>query len=432
MLLKRFKNSRVATNAGWIIACKLCKAVLTLVSTMIVSRYLGVEGYGIINYAASLVSFVTPIMKLGLSEILVHEIVCNPEDEGKTLGTTIVLNLISSFLCVAGIVGFVCIVNANERDTILVTLCYSLLLVFQAMEMVYYWFQAKLKSKYTSIAILVAYIVVVAVQLGLTVCRAPIYFIALSYSIEYLIIALVLIFFYKKDGVHKLSFSARQAKVLLHKGKYYIISSLMVMVFSQTDKIMLKLMCSDATVGIYSAAITCASMTSFVFVAIIDSIRPTIFDAERDSLDFEKKMTSLYSVIIWFSLVQCVIITLAAPIIILVMYGTEYSAATNILRLSVWFTTFSYIGTVRNIWILSYGYQRYLNWINISGAVVNVLLNFLLIPVYGAMGAASASVFAQFFTNFILGYLIPDLRPNNRIICKAMNPKYVVNMLRGS
>lgn len=65
------KENKVAKNAGWIISCKLCKAVLTLISTMIISRYLGVKQYGIISYVAGLVTFVTPIMKLGLGEILV-------------------------------------------------------------------------------------------------------------------------------------------------------------------------------------------------------------------------------------------------------------------------------------------------------------------------------------------------------------------------
>lgn len=204
-------------------------------------------------------------------------------------------------------------------------------------------------------------------------------------------------------------------------GKHYIISGLMVMVFSQTDKLMLKFMCDDRTVGLYAAATTCASMTSFVFVAIIDSMRPIIFSSVERVKEFENKMVSLYSFIIWLSLFQCTIITMFAPLIVHIMFGGDYTGSVMILRIVVWFTTFSYIGTVRNIWILAKGYQKYLWIINLSGALLNVLINLLLIPKYGAVGAAIASVVAQFFTNVIIGYIIRPLRKNNYLMIQSLN-----------
>ncbi len=431
MTLNKLQNNKVAANAGWIIACKLGKAILTLISTMIISRSLGVERYGIISYAASIVAFATPIMKLGINEILVHELVHRPNEEGQILGTTIILNLCSSIICMIGIAGFAVLANAGEKTTIIVCMCYSVQLLFQALEMVYYWFQSHLKSKYTSIAIIISYFIVVIAQLTLIFIKADIYILALSYTMEYLITSIILVIFYKKEKGQRFSFSFVEAKHLLAMGKYYIVSGLMVMIFSQTDKIMLNLMCDDAAVGIYSAAVTCASMTSFIFVAIIDSFRPTIFASYQNRDAFETKIKSLYSIIIWFSLIQCILMTVFAPIIIKIIYGVEFSKATNVLRIVVWFTTFSYIGTIRNIWILSYGYQKFLNVINISGAVMNIILNLVLIPFYGAIGAAIASVISQFFTNVIIGYIIPPLRQHNKLMIEGVNPKYIVTLIKG-
>ena len=94
------KFDKSFSNACWIIGCKLIKAVLTLVTTMITARYLGVSDFGVINYAAGLVAFVVPIMKLGIDSVLVHQIVEKPDAEGEIVGTSIVLNLISAFLCI--------------------------------------------------------------------------------------------------------------------------------------------------------------------------------------------------------------------------------------------------------------------------------------------------------------------------------------------
>ena len=180
--------------------------------------------------------------------------------------------------------------------------------------------------------------------------------------------------------------------------------------------------------GLYSSAMTCATMTSFIFVAIIDSYRPIIFNSQNDSLQFEQKLKFLYCIIIWCSLIQSILMTVAAPIIIRILYGAEYLGAVNILRIVVWFTTFSYIGTVRNIWILSHGHQKYLGWINLSGAIINILLNALLIPLCGAIGAAVASVISQFFTNVIIGYILPPLRKNNKLMLESLNPKLIFYM----
>lgn len=429
MLLSKLKNHQVATNASWIIVCKLCKAILALISTMIVSRYLGVEKYGILNYAASIVAFVTPIMKLGINEILVHELISAPDKEGQTLGTTVALNLCSGALCAVAVWAFSYIANDSEKETIIVCCCYSLQLFFQAIEMVFYWFQAKLKAKYTSIAILSAYIVVVLIQIILVLLKSNIYLFAISNTMEYLFIAVILLTLYRKEKSQRFSFSLSTARRLITKSKYYIISGLMVTVFSQTDKIMLKLMCDGTAVGNYSAAVTCASMTSFVFVAIIDSFRPIIFSKQHDKGSFEVGLKSLYSIIIWFSLLQCIAITIFAPIIIRLLYGSDFLNAIVLLKIIVWFTTFSYLGTIRNIWILAYGLQRYLGWINMFGALMNIMLNLLLIPAYGPSGAAFASVVSQIFTNVGVGYVLPPLREHNRLMVDGANPKYIIGML---
>ena len=377
------KFDKSFSNACWIIGCKLIKAVLTLVTTMITARYLGVSDFGVINYAAGLVAFVVPIMKLGIDSVLVHQIVEKPDAEGEIVGTSIVLNLISAFLCILGIGAFVCIANRGEEETIIVCVIYSVLLVFQAVEMLQYWFQAKLMSKYSSMAMLFAYIIVAASQILMIVFKVNIYWFALSYSIDYLFISLILLIAYAKKGTQKFKFSFKRAKELFSISKYYIVSSLLVTVFSQTDRIMLKLMIDSEATGIYSAAATCAGMTSFIFAAIIDSMRPVIFQVakDEDKTLFHKRMTELYSVIIYFSLIQCVVITLLSPIIIKIMYGEEFAASVNALRIVVWFTTFSYLGSVRNVWMLAENKQKYLWIINLSGALGNVILNLILIPI---------------------------------------------------
>lgn len=422
--------NRIIQNAGWIIGCKVIKAILTLLVTMITARYLGVANYGLINYAAGIVAFVIPIMKLGLDAIAVHEIVNNPNKEGETLGTIVVLCLISSAMCIIGIWCFTSVVNHNEPITVAVCIIYGIVLVFQAIEMVQYWFQAKLLSKYSAIAMLASYIVVSIVQIILLLNHIDIRWFALSFSIDYCIIALILIIIYRRIGKQRLTFSFDRAKEMLSVSKFYVISALMVTIFNNTDRVMLKLMVGNEATGIYAAAHTCASMTSFIFVAIIDSMRGTIFESRIESDEkFERNLVRLYSIIIYFSLAQCIVVTTLSPLIIRIMYGTAYLNSTVVLQIAIWFSTFSYVGTVRDIWILSEGYQHHLWKINLSGAVLNIILNYFFIPLWGPSGAAIASVISQFYTNVIMGAIVKDIRPNNKLMIDGLNPKTLKNVI---
>lgn len=136
-----------------------------------------------------------PLAQLGLRNVLVEEIVSNAEREGQTLGTALVMSVLSSMFCVVGCAAFVSIDNAGERDTLIVCSLYSFSLIFQMTEMIQYWYQAKR---------------------------------------------------------------------LFERSRYYIVFGMMVTVFAQTDKIMIKMMIRNSEDGYYSTAIACAGITGFV------------------------------------------------------------------------------------------------------------------------------------------------------------------------
>ena len=190
---------------------------------------------------------------------------------------------------------------------------------------------------------------------------------------------------------------------------------------------MLKLMMGDEAVGLYSAAVSCATLTSFIFVAIIDSGRPSVLEGKQNSEEvFCQRMKLLYACTILLALLQSVFITLLAKPIVAVLYGGNYAPSVTTLRIVVWFSSFSYMGAVRDVWILSEGKQKYLWMINLSGAAANVLLNAILIRLYGIYGAAAASLITQIFTNVAMGWIIPSIRPNNRLIVASLNPKFLL------
>lgn len=427
------KAISVIKNASWIIGCKIIQSVLALIITMLTARYLGPANYGLISYASSLVAFVTPIMYLGFNSIIVQEIINNPKEEGTVIGTSIGVCLASSIICIVGVTGFSLIVNAGEKETYLVTLLYSFILIFQALEIIQYWFQAKLKSKYTSIVMLCTYIIVSIYKISLLLFEKSIYWFAISNSIDAMLISFILIIIYKKNGGQKFKFSASRAKLMWHRSKHFIVSSIMITIFTQTDKVMLKIMLNDTITGYYTAATTCIFLTNFIFVAIFDSMRPYVLDSKtNESTDsYEKKVVSLFSIIILLSMAQCIAVFLFSKWIILILYGKAYVGSIGILRIMIWYTLFSYIGMTRSIWILAENKQQYLWIINLGGAIVNILLNVLLIPKFGGGGAAFASLCTQFFTNIVLPQIIMPLRRSNYLMIKSIRLEVIRDFVKG-
>lgn len=422
-------NGKIIKNASWIIVCRIFQSFISLVIGIFTARYLEPSNYGLLDYAKSVVAFVAPFAQLGLPNILVDEIVSKPEQEGKTLGTSLISSTVASLFCILGCVAFVSVANAGETNTLIICALYSISLIFQMTEMVQYWYQAKLMSQYVSITSLAAYVVVALYKIFLLATGKSVYWFAVSTAFDYLIISVVLTIIYNKIGNQKLSFSWTVFKNMFSRSKYYIISSLMVTLFSQTDRIMIKIMNGNAETGYYAAAVTCAGMTSFVFSAIIDSFRPIIFENKRKNQDgFEKNVVRLYSVIIYMGLIQSVFLTFLAKYIVNILYGSAYTAAIPILQIITWYSAFSYLGSARNVWILAEEKQKYLWIINLLGALLNIVGNFILIPLIGASGAAIASVATQFFTNFILCFIMKPIKSSATLLLKSLNPKVLLEI----
>ena len=425
--MRVFFNNKTVKNASWIIGCRILQAICALLINMFTARYLGPSNFGLINYAASLVAFLSPLMTLGISSILVNEIVTHPDQEGEVVGTSMLLCIVSSIFCIVGLGAFVMVAHPGEKDTLIVCFLYSLLLISKGIELIQYWFQAKLWSKYVSVSMLIVYLVVAAYKVFLLLTGKSIYWFSLSYAIEYFLIAIALLVVYKNKKGPQLKFSFNVAKRLIGRGKHFIIADIMGVVLAQSDKIMLKSMIGNAEVGFYAAAWSIANITNFVFAAIIDSMRPVIFNLKRtDEALYKEKVSKLFGIVIYLSLAQSIFIACLAKLIVYIMYGKAYSDVTPILQIVIWYTSFSYIGAVRGVWLLAEEKQKYLWQISLIGMIANIVLNFVFIPWLGAIGAAIATLITQILANVVFNFLVKPMREVNLLILKGMDIRKLI------
>ena len=120
---------------------------------------------------------------------------------------------------------------------------------------------------------------------------------------------------------------------------------------------------------------------------------------------------------------------LLTKLIVYLLYGADYMAAVPVLRILAWQVPFSYMGTIRNVWILSEEKQSCLWKINLFGVLLNIAMNYMMIPAWGAIGAAAASLLTQVLTNLFLGFFYRPIKRNNVLLMKGINPVFLVKTL---
>lgn len=424
-LKDKFINSKEIKNASWIIAGRVIQMVLSFFVSVLTARYLGPGNYGVINYAAAYIAFFTSLCTLGINSVIIKDFVDHQDEQGEAIGTSLLLRGVSSLLSAFMIVGIVSIIDEGEKITIVVAALQSIALLFQVTDTFNYWFQSRYQSKITSLATLIAYVMASAYRIVLLALGKSIIWFALANAVDYICMAIVLLIAYKKYNGPKLSFSWVKGKSLLRSSYNYILSGMMVAIYGQTDKFMLKQMMNETSVGYYSLASSINQMWVFILTAIIDSMYPTILSlySRGDEKQFERKNRQLYAVVIFISVFVAIMFMIFGEFLIRLLYGDAYSPALEPLNIIVWYTVFSYLSVARNAWVVCKNNQKYLKYMYCSAAVLNVFLNWIMIPVWGTSGAALASLITQIFTSLLLPCIWKDMRPNVKLMLDAFRLK---------
>lgn len=175
-----------------------------------------------------------------------------------------------------------------------------------------------------------------------------------------------------------------------------MLSSLAVWGYMRVDQLMLGTMADDHALGIYSAAVRLAEAWYFLPMVIVSSVFPSIVQLKRqDPYLYDHRTQRLFNLVSALSYAVVIPTSFLAGPIITLLFGPAYSEAAPILLVLMWSGLFVALGVAREAWIVSEGLMPFSLATTIVGAVCNIALNLLLIPRYGAIGAAVATLVAQ-------------------------------------
>ena len=181
-----------------------------------------------------------------------------------------------------------------------------------------------------------------------------------------------------------------------------LVSTLMITLYMRSDQILLGRLASKAVVGQYTAAIRLSEIWYSIPMIISASVMPRLLKSrDQNPGQFYARLQRLYESMVLVSVLLAVITQFAAPLVVHILYGRQFAAAAGILRVHIWTGVFVFVGSVSGMQFVQEKLTVSTMQRTVLGAIMNVVLNLLWIPLWGGMGSAMATLVAQCFASYI-------------------------------
>ena len=409
-------------NTSWLLAGKL----LSLVVGFIIARYLGPYAFGDLSFADAFAALFAAVGTLGLDSFIIREIIQHPDKRDEILGTSLVMRLAANAVLIPlAILTYLAFrqLSTNETEVslaLLIAFCSSAAL-FKSFNIIDSYFQSQVASKYVVHVQNVCLVLSTGVKIALIYNHAPVLYFAGALVFDSAILALGLLFIYKRKQLHlhTWTFNWVRAKSLIQQSWPLILTAVMISVYMKIDQVMLK-SAGSKIVGIYSAAARISESWYFIPVAIVTSVFPAIIHARKTDIErYHKRLQNLYDLLVAISLPVAIMVSIFADQIIHLLYGNPYQGAGILLSIHIWSGIFVFLGSASSQFLLAEGFTLISFSRTAFGALVNVVLNLWLIPIYGALGASIATLIAYASSTFFI-LAVPHTREQGLRMLKSL------------
>lgn len=404
---------KILGNTFWLFSDRVLQLALGLVVGVWVARYLGPGDFGLYNYVLAMVSLFSPLAKLGLDNIIVRDIAKDIEQTNVTLGTGLFLKSCGGLVAAILVFLTVFLLKPESTDLHLFVGIFAIASGFRAFDVIEYWFQSQVRSKYIVWARNGVYITINVLKIVMIQRQASLFAFVVILALEQIFTSIGMIVVYQLQGykIWQWQVQWQRVKSLLKDSWPLILSGIVIIIYMRIDQVMLEWMSGLATVGVYSAAVKISEMWYFVPIAIVNSVFPTVVQSKDLGEEiYRRRIQKVFNLMALVGYGVAIPMSFLSPWAVNFLYGPTFKEAATILTIHIWAGVFVSLGVARETWLTTEGLMRFSAATTAVGAIANVVLNALLIPRYGGSGAAIATVIAQIFAAYLAGLLYRETR----------------------
>lgn len=391
-------TKRILANISWASLDKVIRLAGGLLVGTAVARYLGASEFGIFSFAYAIYAVCNIVSNLGLDLLVIKELTLEPELENLTLGTAFFLKVGASVITTLAAVVVAYLLKPHDLLIVKITTLLSVASIFQGFEVAGFFFQAKLKSRLTIIPTSVVFLLACGARVAAILSHSSLLILSWIAALEIALtqLCLVLRFAAYRKKLFSWRFDRERAISLLRGGWPLMTSSFLIVLYSRCDQIILGMYCNSAAVGSYSAAVRLVEVWYSLPLIVCGSVMPQLLKLKEKSWpEYSARLQELYNLMAIASLVVAILAMLFGKLTISIVFGNQYASAYPVLCIYIWSGLFVFVGIVGSQQMAYDGLAMIQLKRSFIGAVVNIILNLIIVPVYGAIGSAVATLIVQ-------------------------------------
>jgi polysaccharide transporter, PST family len=381
----------------WSFLDKGIRMLLGIIAYVFIARELGPNNYGLLALALSTQAILMALVTLGADQVLIRNLAIGGSYGHEFLSATVFLRTIIciSLLCIS--IFFVIAWPDYPIDLafwiIVATTVYMPLFTIESI------LQSENAFKFVIQVKLVVFVFALAARLLVVHFFKDKALVALAViiNLEFLLSYCIMLWIRGKRLPKDLRFPAlKTLKSIIKECLPLLVSSIVVVIYMRVDQLMLGAYADSKQVGIFAAAVKLIEIFYFIPMTVFVVLLPDMSRLFRDSINiYNEKIDILISMSGFLSTVLAMIVGLVSYFLMPILLGVNYQGAGVVSLCYSMTLIFVFLGVVRAFHYTILGENKLLMFYNLIGLCVNVSLNMLLIPNYGALGAAVSTVIGQ-------------------------------------
>lgn len=432
ILLNKIKTSKkdrdffeILSGSIWSFGAKILAVLLGLLLNLMITRLYGVESMGIFALINSFFSITIILALVGTNTSILRLVPEYIKKSSNQVAINLYLKHILIVIVTSIVLAIVFYFNAefisntifSEPTLIEVFLIASLLIIFPALYTLNLSaFRAFKEIKLFSLFQVINPLSKVLILLFFTFYSInqfdPVYSLFIAY-ISLTIISFIFLSnkFKKMNPDNTKSINAENNNItfksILILSTPMFLTSSMHIIMSQTDIVMLGMMSDIKEIGIYSITLKLAVLTSFILGTVNTMAAPKFselyYSGQMEAL---KRVAKKSTKLMFYTTLPIVLIFILFGKYLLSIFGDEFiEGYIALIILVAGQSVNALVGSVGYFMNMT-GHQKELNIIVVSSAIVNIILNYILIPLYGIIGAAVATAISLALWNILAAIYI--------------------------
>jgi O-antigen/teichoic acid export membrane protein len=410
-----YSRRRTLGSATWATAQQFVTLGATALSGVILARVLTVADFGVFSYATSLAAMGMVVVTAGLSGLAIKVLVNDVDNQARTVTALLVTR---EFFAVIAYLGLLALsVTAGDEAVLAATAISLAVLVARAFDATEYWFQARVQSGKTAPVRITVVLLMLGTRVIAALMGADLQTFLFLYVAEAVLTSAALLVRYLRDrdspGLGEYDFAT--SKSLLSSSWLLMLSGIAGQINTRGGILILQVMLGSASVGIYSAAARLSELFYFLPVVFMTATFPRLLQIRnkhgRDSVAYRHELQRSYDQAFWAGVAVAAVVFIAGPYAITVLYGERYAAAGGIIQIHVLSLPLVFMAAVFSKWIIAENLLVASLTRHAFGAVLNLALNFLLIPTMGITGSAYAALVSYCVASYLSCFASTSTRP---------------------